>query len=218
MRLLLFALFLGATLTTIGQWTDLNSGINDKLNDVYFRDANNGIVAGSKGIYRTTTGGSGASSWTRFAPSNPTDLALYNRCKFLKIAADPASAKTYICGIDTVNAKAILFYYKTDDQSYLFVYQGAANTAFYDIKFGSGEVFAVGTAGLLVRYNTTSGIVFTFPAISSKTLRCLSFEQYSTSTIYIGGDSVIVRANISGNTITSTVELVNYVFTSMVAD
>jgi hypothetical protein len=216
MKILIPILFSLLSLHTYGQWTNLNSNISDNLNDIHFRDASNGVVAGNRGVYYTTSGGT---SWTRFTPTNPTDLATYNRCKFVKIAADPGTAKTYICGTDTVNAKAVMFYYKSDDQSCSFVYTGAVNTAFYNAVYVSNEVFAVGSAGLLVRYTTITGTSFTYPAVTSKNLRSVAINGVSTSTTILGGDSVLVNLNINGNSIlNSQVENLNYVFTDLMIE
>jgi hypothetical protein len=212
MKLRLLCVSCVLSFTCFGQWTNLNTGIADNLNDIYFYSNElNGLVAGNQGVYYTTTGGNGAAAWTRFAPANATDLATYNRSKFLKIARDPGSFKTYICGIDTVNQKAVILYFKADDQAYSFIYTGPVNSALYDIRWTSNAVYAVGKSGLMVKYVLSNSSIVVYPALTTRSLRAIAFETFSNTNAVMGGDSIMIRAVFNTSTTSSVTSVpLNY--------
>lgn len=181
------------------QWANLNTGIADDLNDIYFH-ANDlhGVVAGNKGIYLTKTGGQDVAAWSRFLPSNSADAALYNRCRFEKITTD-LNYKTYICGYDTVNKRAVILTVNLADHSSAFLYQGPTNSALYDILYTYDAVYAVGAAGLVVQYKQFSGTLQVFEPVTGKDLRAIAFTRFSNNQVYLGGDSILLSAEIGSN-------------------
>jgi len=201
------------------QWTNLNSGINDNLNDLYFVNTNTGIVAGSNGIYYTSTGGAGASAWTRIIPSSSADLALYNRCHFRKIAADLNTGKYYICGWDTINTNAVIFCLKLSDLSSSFVFTGAANTKLFDIRANTSSLIAVGTNGLVVRYQLSNNTILVYPPLTNKTLRSLTFDESSSGVIIAAGDSILLRASPGNLSLDNSVLVpLNFIVSSVQCD
>jgi hypothetical protein len=220
MRAYFLTLFMIAgSLSATANWTPLTTGINDHFNDVYFWNDNEGIVTGNKGIYFTLTGGSTAADWTRFSiPGNSADNDLYNRCKFLKMATLFSTKEVYISGYDTVNNRAIIFYFKPGNQSYKFCYTGPANSALYNIRYSNSNnaVFAVGSAGLLVRYTPSSNLVKVYPALTTKTLRCLAFDDASSYNLNMAGDGIYLKIALYNDTFTLTNSTdLGYTITSM---
>ena len=137
-------------------WTDLNTGINSDLNGVVFF-GNNGMVSSPTGLYYTTNGGNGSSSWTRFdITTNTNDSIIYNQTKFTHCFSNNATSNiVFACGQDTVNLNAIIFQVELPSLNYTILYTGAANSKLNNIDYsqGSGNYFAVGENGLLVKFD-----------------------------------------------------------------
>ncbi|MBP6391113.1 MAG: T9SS type A sorting domain-containing protein [Flavobacteriales bacterium] len=173
-------------------WTNMNTGINDDLTGVWFWGTK-GVVCGEHGIYYTTTGGIGPSSWTRFdIPGSPADDAKYDRTKFTAVGAiGSVQDVALFCGTDTVNQVAIIMKVDIVAQTYDFVYTGTAPSALNDIRRASStRVLAVGNEGLFLE-SLNGGTTFT-PVVSGTTadLFCIASTGPSYSA---GGVGVLVE-------------------------
>jgi len=144
-------------------WTNLNTGISDDLTGVVFW-GNNGLLSGNEGLYYTTTGGIGAASWSHFTINgNPSDSITYSNSQFSHAFAYAAHTNyAFACGEDTVNDRGVIMQFFIPTQTYQILYVGATNTKLNNIHFSqaSGQYFAVGDNGLIVRFNlSVNGVV-----------------------------------------------------------
>lgn len=185
---ILVILFLTSSTILSAAWTNLNTGINDDLNGVYFW-GNNGLLTGNKGLYYTKTGGNGAAAWKRFnIKGNTSDSIIYNNCKFYNISPS-ATNQSYICGWDTVSKKAVIFYFDLTALTYSFKYVGPVGSKLNSVKYNSDykHLYAVGDKGLVIWSDLTS-----FRQDSIVTKKDLySVDAYSNY-VCIGGDSVFL--------------------------
>ncbi|MES2762210.1 MAG: T9SS type A sorting domain-containing protein [Bacteroidota bacterium] len=184
-------------------WIDLNTGINDELKGVVFW-GNNGVVCGDHGLYYTTTGGSGASSWTRYAiTGNAADAAIYDRTKFTHIYADPTAGtnKSFACGYDTVLNKAMIMSFNLSTLNYSFVYTGTVNSKLNEIGFCSSNqtYYAVGNNGLIVAF-PSAGTTYTLVAnTQTADLKAISFLLLN---FCIATDNSILKGYITSGVFT----------------
>jgi hypothetical protein len=181
---LILIFFISSKILTAG-WTNMNTGITDNLNAVCFWN-NNGILAGDKGVYYTTSGGNGAASWKRFTiAGNPADLSLYNNCKFFKIASTSTN-KAYICGWDSVNNKAVILHFDVEHLTYAFNYIGPFGSKLNDIKYGY-SLYAVGDNGLIIKSDLS-----TFDVMPSNTTKNLLSIGVTGTHVSIGGINTLL--------------------------
>jgi hypothetical protein len=198
-KFLLFVFFLTTSHLLPAAWTNMNIGIKDDLNGVYFW-GNNGLLTGNKGLYYTKTGGSGAAAWKRFNISgNKSDSVIYNNCKFYSITPS-ATNQSYTCGWDTVNKKAVILYFDIAALTYSFKYIGPVGSKLNSIKYNSDykHLYAVGDKGLVIWSDLLS--FHQDPAVTSKNL--YSIDAYSNY-VSIGGDSVFLLAWDTNNQLNS---------------
>ncbi len=136
-------------------WVDLNTGIVEDLTGVVFR-GNTGVVSG-RGLYYTTNGGNGPSSWTRFEiVGNNLDSLIYEGTKFLHCFSHQNDLNNvFACGVDTVQNKAVVFQLSLSNFSHTLLYVGAANTQLNNIGYSalSSDYFSVGADGLIVQFD-----------------------------------------------------------------
>lgn len=161
------------------QWVNLNTGINDNLTGVAFFQ-NNGLASGANGLYFTTTGGVGASSWTRFQiTDNPASAAIYENTTFKHCYLDTdnyyLSPNIYACGQDRVTHKAVIMRITLPTLTYQIVYVGEDNSSLNKIGFYFNTYYAVGDNGLVVNFfnNTVRAVTH----IASDNLSSISFKN-----------------------------------------
>lgn len=192
-------------------WVDLNTGINDYLTGVIFI-GNNGMVSGHKGLYYTTTGGNGASSWTKFnITGNSNDSLIYNHTKFNYLYSNPVSpTNIYLaCGKDTVNDRAVLMLVSVPSLTYSLLYLGPSNSSLNRISWCSwnGSYYVVGDNGLILNYNSTSGTqIVACPLTDNFTSISFGANFYN-----IGANGKLIYGTYSGASLTfSTISTPTY--------
>lgn len=121
----------------------------------------NAIASGENGLYYTSTGGVGASSWTRFEiTGNATDSAIYENTTFTHCFSEPAGSWTsgfvYACGRDNASTKAVIFKIALPSLEYSIIYQGPENSKLNKIACQLGSYIAVGDNGLIVGFTDNS--------------------------------------------------------------
>ena len=168
---------------SFSQWENLNTGINDNLTGVVFLQ-NNGILCGENGLYYTTTGGVGSTSWTRFQiTTNATDSAIYENTNFTHCFSDPlntlSSGFVYVCGQDEATQRAIIMKIQLPTLSYEIVYTGEINTKLNHIDYFdySNQYVAVGDNGLIVKVNSAG--LHSVLNIGSSNFSSISTNSYS---------------------------------------
>ena len=125
------AVFFNTTIS-FAQWENMNSGINDNLTGVVFLQTN-GLACGEHGIYYTTNGGVGASSWTRFQiTNNATNSLIYENTKFThcfsNYNAQTNTGYVFACGQNTLTGRAQLFRFSVPSMAYVIAYTGPDNS------------------------------------------------------------------------------------------
>jgi hypothetical protein len=152
-------LFLFISIQFYGQWVDLNTGINDDLSGVVFLQ-NNGIVAGENGLYFTTNGGVGLTSWTRFEiTDNPAISDVYENTKFThcysKTDNSTSSGDVYACGVDMSSNLAVIFKVSLPSLNYELKYYGGLTGKLNKIDYhkSKGMFMAVGDNGIIIEFN-----------------------------------------------------------------
>ncbi|MCD6068621.1 MAG: hypothetical protein K0S33_3447 [Bacteroidetes bacterium] len=199
MKLLFTTFLLIVSYSVFAGWTDLNTGINDKLTGVVFWGSK-GLLAGHKGLYFTSTGGSGAASWTRYSiTGNSSDSLTYEHTKFNHARSENSNGyeKAFVCGEDTVNNRAVIMYIDMSNMSYSIVYTGPSGSTLNRIAFCSPDsrYFAVGNNGLIVRFNQSSATL-----VPSSLTQDLSAIHFSGNNYSIGTNGAfILGSNNSGN-------------------
>lgn len=183
----------------------MNTGIVDDLTGVVFWGSN-GAVSGHKGLYYTTTGGVGPSSWTQFSiNTNAADSTLLSNTRFNHCyAASVHPNYAFACGEDTINHTAVIFQFFIPTQSYTVLFQGSSNTKLNNIHYStdSDQYYAFGDNGLLVYFNLNiTGLVE--PSGSS-----IHFQSgfFYTDKLTIGANENIIKGvdNNPGLTLTTT--------------
>ncbi|WP_420573025.1 T9SS type A sorting domain-containing protein [Kordia sp.] len=159
MRKIIFILCLFCAQLAIGQWQNLNSGINDTLTDVVFF-GDTGMVSGHNGLYYTLTGGDGNASWQRFEiTDNSANSTLYNNTVFKACYAKPnntnANFSIYAVGQNTVTNKAIIMEINFPTLDYNITSLDINNSDLVDIDYcrNFSRFYAVGNAGLVVYFS-----------------------------------------------------------------
>lgn len=156
--LLLFFIF---PFTVSAQWTNLNTGIDDNLTGAVFL-GQNGMASGDAGLYFTTTGGSGAASWTRFEiTDNAAASAVYENTSFThcySYVSSPTATSGFVfaCGRDNATTKAVIFKISIPSMAYAIVYSGPVNSKLNMIDGYDDTYLAVGDDGLLVGFTNTT--------------------------------------------------------------
>lgn len=162
--LIIFTLFFNKK--AFSTWTDLNTGINDSLTGVVFW-GDNGMVSGKKGLYYTTNGGVGSSSWSRFnIINNSSDSIIYNNTKFSHCySTNGYTDYVFACGSDTVNNLAVIVQIQFPSLTHHIVYHGnnLLDTTTSDVKLNNinycsinDEFYAVGNNRLIIQFDTNS--------------------------------------------------------------
>ncbi len=182
-------------------WTDLNTGINDELTGVVFW-GNNGMVSGHKGLYYTTTGGNGPASWTRYSViGNANDSLIYEHTKFSHAYSDFTSVpdRVFACGTDTVNNRAVIFYFDLSMLSHYIVYYGDPGTSLNRIGIDPSDswCFAVGNNGLVVRFGTVNAAIV--PSSLTDDLKSIHF--FGTN-LCMGSNNGFVSGSYAGGFLT----------------
>ncbi|WP_264531576.1 T9SS type A sorting domain-containing protein [Flavobacterium sp. N502540] len=148
------------------QWVNLNTGLSDDLTGVVFL-GNNGFVSGKKGLYYTSNGGEGASSWKRFEITDGSeDANIYNNTAFSHCYSDmtgsASSGVVFACGQNVLTKQAIIMKIELPSLSYQIIYKGVENSNLNQIGYSSysGSYSAVGDNGLMVTFKA-QGVVRT---------------------------------------------------------
>ncbi|CAD0003320.1 T9SS type A sorting domain-containing protein [Flavobacterium salmonis] len=194
MRIILLRIFLLLNVQlAFCQWESLNTGLNDDLTGVVFF-GNNGLVSGKKGLYYTTIGGQGGSSWKRFEiTDNPVNATIYENTSFTHCYSNPAGSATtgfvYACGQNTLTKQAIIIEIELPSLKYSILYIGKEDSKLNKIDYGSSYV-AVGDKGLIVRFNP--GEVMEVKNISTDNFSSVSFYYDKCK---IGSDGKILFFN-----------------------
>jgi hypothetical protein len=203
LKSLLVMVSLSISIHCLGGWTDLNTGINDDLKGVAFYSSSNGLVCGNKGIYYTTTGGAGPANWTRFKiTSNYADSLVYEGTKFTALQVWSTNT-AYLCGQDTVNNKAVIFYLNISTLTYSIPYTGYVGSALNAMTAGGGILYAVGDNGLVLR-KQSAGFV---PVSSGTTANLKSITTFYPSVFIVGGNTYL-KGNDSGSSLNITTNLI----------
>ncbi|MCL6294871.1 T9SS type A sorting domain-containing protein [Jejuia spongiicola] len=188
---LLFILLFFYFQISFGQWTNLNTGINDDLTSVvFFQD--NGLVSGSKGLYYTLNGGDGSLNWQRFEISdNIQNSTLYNNTEFTACYSNPenteSSFKVYATGQDKVNKVAVLMSIEFPSMAYEIVsLNGIIDSRLEDIKYSTQrkKYYAVGNNSLLI-YFTDSVLEYSKVEVNNNygNFTSLNFDRYGYNPI-----------------------------------
>ncbi len=164
MRIIILRIFLLLNVQfAFCQWENLNTGLTDDLTGVVFL-GNNGLVTGKKGLYYTTTGGQGASSWKRFEiTDNIADAAIYENVSFTHCYSDPigtaATGIVFACGQNTSTKQAVIIKIELPSFNYKIIYTGGENSNLNQITYSDyyRSYFAVGDNGLIVTF-TADGV------------------------------------------------------------
>lgn len=162
------------------QWENLNTGLTDDLSGVVFL-GDNGLVSGKNGLYYTTTGGLGASSWKRFEITDNTDYAsIYENTSFAHCYSNPTgsanSGFVFACGQNTLTKQAVIIKVELPSLNYTILYTGEVGSKLNNIAFSSynSNYAAVGDKGLVVRFDADK-------VIDSKNI---STENFSSVAFY----------------------------------
>jgi hypothetical protein len=152
------------TLTTANaQWENLNTGINDNLTGITFI-GNYGFVSGENGVYITTNGGIGASSWSRYTidPSD-SDYQVYENTIFKHCISNDNTGSdpniVYACGQNTLNNRAVIFRFDLNNMTHDIIYTDWSNNSVLNkLAYDSSgpHIHAVGNQGLVVRIEGTN--------------------------------------------------------------
>ena len=179
---LLLALFLVQFQFAFSQWIEIGTGINDRLTGGVFLQ-NNGMVSGEHGLYYTTNGGVGASSWTRFQiTGNTADSIIYENTAFSHCFSNPnnsaSSGTIFACGKDQLTQRAIVMKVSFPALTYEILYVGDVGSKLNRIGWdsNSSRYYAVGDAGLIVRFSSFSSST-TETIVSSDNLNSIVFHQ-----------------------------------------
>lgn len=185
------------------QWIHLATGINDRLTGVWFWGTT-GVVCGDHGIYFTTTGGAGASSWTRLElAGTPVDSQRYENTRFTALACmSNLPDVVYASGNDTVNGTAVIMRLDINTQEASFPYIGPTGSRLNDIAFNSGgsRLFAAGDQGLLLR----SPDLINFTVVPTGTLQALRSISSYGSAFLVGGDEILLDCTDGNSALTFT--------------
>ena len=198
MRIRILSVFLLISNFIFAGWTNMNTGINDKLTGVVFWGTN-GVVSGYKGIYYTTNGGNGPGSWTRFNISgNSADSLVYTHTQFYHAYSDMVygSNKVFACGKDTVAGKAVIMLFNLPALTYSIIYTGPVNSSLNRIAYCSQNTsyYAVGNNGLVVNFNAT-----TSSAVISNLSYDLKAINFSTVKFFLVADGVFISGTNNSN-------------------
>lgn len=212
MRFLLLLVLCSFTNLLSAGWNNMNTGINDHLTGVIFW-GNNGLVSGHKGLYYTTTGGSGAASWSRFnITTNASDSALYNRTVFSHAMSETGmngNGLAFVCGRDTVNNKAVIMKVNLPAMSYSIIYTGATGTSLNRMcsyPYTVDSYYAVGDNGLIISFSSTTATVVTTGFNHN-----LTSINFGSSTMFaIGANGV----QITGTRSSATVLTFSFIYTA----
>jgi hypothetical protein len=157
-------LFLLISLNAFSQWENLNTGINDNLNGVVFFQQN-GLVSGENGLYYTTNGGVGSSSWTELhIPSNSIS-PIFEDTKFTHCYAVKTNTTNtgivYACGQTVSDSKAVLFKIDIPSMTCELIYQGLSNTKLNKIDCVNNDdrAYAVGDNGKMLNFTSTGSMI-----------------------------------------------------------
>ncbi|SEP14264.1 Por secretion system C-terminal sorting domain-containing protein [Flavobacterium sp. CF108] len=160
---LLYVLFLLNVQFAFCQWENLNTGLTDDLTGVVFF-GNNGLVSGKKGLYYTSNGGEGASSWKRFEITDGSENAnIYNNTVFSHCYSDitgsPSKGVVFACGQNALTKQAIIMKIELPSLNYQIIYKGEENSNLNQITYSeyNRSYFAVGENGLIVTF-TSEGV------------------------------------------------------------
>ncbi len=203
-----FVVLFCISIVSYAGWINLNTGINDNLTGVVFW-GNNGLVSGSKGLYYTTTGGSGSSAWNRFnITTNHNDSLLYNRTKFSHAYSAQNSTygmnKAVVCGLDTINNSSVIMLINLSVLSYTLVYNGPVNSGGFNkatFNYQDYNYYAVGNNGQFAKfdYNGNSFVQISTPLASDYTS-----VSFSSNNFCLVSNGNIVNGTRNGSTYTFT--------------
>jgi hypothetical protein len=164
--ILFYAFFLLNVQFAFCQWVNLNTGLTDDLTGVVFF-GNNGLVSGKKGLYYTSNGGEGASSWKRFEITDGSENAtIYENTNFSHCYSDTTGSESagvvFACGQNAVTQQAVIIKIELPSLKYQIIYIGEANSKLNQItySYNNRSYFAVGENGLIVTF-TAAGVVST---------------------------------------------------------
>lgn len=204
-------------------WINLNTGINDHLTGVVFW-GNNGLVSGHKGLYYTTTGGSGTSSWTRFnITTNPADAIIYNNTVFTHAMAESGlngNGTAFACGKDTVNNKAVIMKLNLPAMTYSMVYSGNTGSSLNFMCSYSSYIadtyYAVGDNGLVINFSSTTGTVVATGMTDNFT--SISFANNTSFDVGANGVNIIGTRNTSTGALSfTTINTFGYNYKKVIA-
>lgn len=200
--LLVLLFFIISSTASYGQWSNLNTGINDNLTGVVFLDEN-GLASGANGLYYTSTGGVGIGSWTRFEITDSSaNATIYNNTVFTHCYSNPTNTTNtgfvYACGQNTLTNEAIIIKIAFPSLAYEIKYVGSANSKLNKIEYSitQSKYIAVGDDGLLLTFTDTA-----LTNINTGLTEDLLSISASGSTILMGSDQKVFRTSLGGSTI-----------------
>lgn len=205
------AVFFNTTIS-FAQWENMNSGINDNLTGVVFLQTN-GLACGEHGIYYTTNGGVGASSWTRFQiTNNATNSLIYENTKFThcfsNYNAQTNTGYVFACGQNTLTGRAQLFRFSVPSMAYVIAYTGPDNSKLNKIAYSStnSRYLAVGDNGLILSFS--SGGVSTLSSATTDNLASICDNTYNGNLFKIGSSGKVRQTYFNGTSLNNTIEIV----------
>ena len=197
---LLFILFI--SLNSFGQWENLNTGINDNLNGVVFFQQN-GLVSGENGLYYTTNGGQGSSSWTEFHIPANTSSAIFEDTKFSHCYGVKTNTTStgiiYACGQTVNDSRAVLFKINIPSMTCELIYQGVVNTKLNKIDCVDYDNinYAVGDNGKILNFTNSGSLI---EVISNTTDNLVSVASSNNRIVY-GSENKIWTASVFGSSL-----------------
>jgi hypothetical protein len=138
-------------------------------------------------------GGVGAASWTKFViTGNSSDSLRLVHCRFEQMAS-PTAGQVFVCGTDTVQNQAVLFFFNMTNLTYTWKYIGAANTNFHSIAISPASNLAtvVGDNGLILAQQVSGSSNALLHLQNPQNLHEVEAIELGTETISILGDSTL---------------------------
>ena len=197
-RLISILLFVLINTTAFAGWVNLNTGINDNLLGVVM-NGNNGIVTGHSGIYYTTNGGAGPSSWNELGQfASVSDSLIYVHSIFSHCNAATNRDVVMICGQDTINNKAVIFKVTMPEMTFQVIYQGEIGSKlnYIGVTYTYNNFYAVGDNGLLMSF-TENTIPTIKPLSISYDIKSISI--YSPYLFSLAVDGRRVQGNLQNS-------------------
>lgn len=202
---------------SIAQWTEIDTGIDDKLNDATII-GNFGVVVGENGIYYSTSGISATSVWSRFnIQANFLDSVVYNNTSFTSVSNFVGWGnfeEIIAAGEDTVNNRAVIFLINLNTLNHQLLFYSTFVSKVNDLQYSSiyQRVFCVGDSGLMLRYHLIDGLDTISDQYLNYNFNSVAISQFSGE-VAVAGDGIVVRVGAPTNSVfypSETISSISY--------